>query len=163
MIVVSDTSPVLNLARIGRLDLLERLYGQVLMPSAVLQELRLVASGLDATFDIDALPWFIVADASDRRRVDELRTNLDSGEAEAIALAIEHRADLLLIDEKLGRRIASAEGLTVTGLLGVIAHAKRVGAITEAKPVLDDLIRIARFWIGPALYKEVLTHLDERP
>lgn len=162
MIVVSDTSPVLNLARIGRLDLLERLYGHVLMPSAVREEFRKAASGFGNPVDIDALPWLVVADASDRRRVDELRANLDLGEAEAIVLAIERRADLLLIDEKLGRRIASAEGLTVTGLLGVIVHAKRVGAIAAAKPIIDDLIQAARFWIGPALYEEVLTHLDER-
>ena len=76
-------------------------------------------------------------------------------------LAIERRADLLLMDERRGRRIAMAAGLTVTGLLGVVARAKRAGLIDLGKPVLDDLIQIARFWIGPDLYAEVLAELGE--
>ena len=83
--------------------------------------------------------------------------DLGRGEAEAI----ERRADLLLVDERRGRRTASATGLRVTGLLGVVVTAKRAGLIDLAKPVLDELIQIARFWIGPDLYAEVLTELGE--
>jgi hypothetical protein len=90
--------------------------------------------------------------------VQEFREDLDRGEAEAIVLAIERRADLLLVDERRGRRIASAAGLTVTGLLGVVARAKRAGLIDLGKPVLEELIRTARFWIGHA---EVLAELGE--
>ena len=92
----------------------------------------------------------------------ELREDLDLGEAEAIVLAIECRADLLLVDERRGRRTATAAGLTVTGLLGVVARAKQAGLIDLAKPVLDELIHVARFWIGPELYAEVLAELGER-
>jgi predicted nucleic acid-binding protein len=111
--------------------------------------------------DFDSLSWLVVAAAKDRRRVEELRADLDLGEAEAIVLAVERRADLLLVDERRGRRTASASGLTVTGLLGVVAAAKRAGVIDAAKPVVDELIRTARFWIAPALYAEVLARLDE--
>lgn len=76
-------------------------------------------------------------------------------------LAIERRADLLLVDERRGRRSAIAAGLTVTGLLGVVATAKRAGLIDLAKPVLDELILVARFWIGAELYAEVLAGLGE--
>jgi predicted nucleic acid-binding protein len=87
--------------------------------------------------------------------------NLDIGEAEAIVLAIERHADLLLVDERRGLRIATEAGLSVTGLLGVVAHAKRSGLIDAAKPVLDELIGSARLWISPALYSEVLDQLGE--
>jgi len=161
LIVVSDTSPVLNLARIGRLDLLPSLYRQVLIPSAVYEELIRSKSDLPPAVEIVSQPWLIVATANDQERVQELRGCLDPGEAEAIVLAIELRADLLLVDERRGRRVASAAGLAITGLLGVIATAKRAGLIDLAKPLLDELIQSARFWIGPDLYAEVLSELGE--
>lgn len=161
MIVISDTSPVLNLARIGRLELLPLLYKQVLIPSAVFDELTASKRDLPPAIDFASESWLIVASANDRPRVQEFRKNLDPGEAEAIVLAIEHRADLLLVDERRARRTATAAGVTVTGLLGVVAGAKRAGLIDLAKPVIDELIQTARFWIGPDLYAEVLAELGE--
>lgn len=91
----------------------------------------------------------------------ELRESLDPGEAEAIVLAIEHRADLLLVDERRARRTATAAGIRVTGLLGVVARAKQAGLVDLAKPLLDELIETARFWVGADLYAEVLAELGE--
>jgi predicted nucleic acid-binding protein len=161
LIVVSDTSPVLNLARIGRLNLLPSLYKQVLIPSKVFEELSASKRELPPAIDLAAEPWLIVASATNQQRVQELCAELDPGEAEAIVLAIERRADLLLVDERRARRTAANAGITVTGLLGVVARAKAAGLIDSAKSVLDDLIQVARFWIGPELYKEVLTVLGE--
>jgi predicted nucleic acid-binding protein len=161
LIVVSDTSPVLNLARIGRLDLLALLYRRVIMPSAVFEELIRSRSDLPPAIDLASQPWLTVAAANDRNRVQELLEYLDPGEAEAIVLAIELRADLLLVDERRGRRVASEAGLAITGLLGIIASAKRAGLVELAKPLLDELIHGARFWIGPDLYAEVLSELGE--
>ena len=161
MIVVSDTSPVLNLARIGRLELLPLLYRQVLIPDAVYRELIDSERDLPPAIDITALPWLMVAAAEAKDRVLALRERLDPGEAEAIVLAIERRADVLLVDERRGRRIAAEAGLKVTGLLGVVARAKEAGLIDLAKPVLDELLQVARFWIGPELYAEVLVALGE--
>lgn len=161
MIVVSDTSPILNLARIGRLVLLQSLYHVVLIPSAVYNELTHSKRDLPPSIDFDSEPWLVVATAKDQTRVQELRQNLDPGEAEAIALAIERHADLLLVDERRARKTAAASGLRVTGLLGVVAGAKRAGLIDLAKPVLDELIQDARFWLGPELYAEVLSELGE--
>jgi predicted nucleic acid-binding protein len=161
LIVVSDTSPILNLARIGRIELLPALYGKVIIPSEVDREVR--DSGSDVPlFDRSTLPWLTVAAAKDRAQAQRLRQHLDAGEAEAIALAIEYRADVLLVDERRGRRTANAAGLAVTGLLGVAANAKRTGLIDSAKPVLDELIQLARFWIGADLYRAVLTELGEQ-
>jgi predicted nucleic acid-binding protein len=152
---------VLNLARIGRLELLPLLYRHVLIPSAVHAELMASREDLPTATDLGSASWLIVASAEDQNRVRELRVDLDHGEAEAIVLAIERRADLLLVDERRARRTAAAAGLTVTGLLGVVARAKQDGLIALAKPVLDDLIQIARFWIGPHLYAEVLAEMGE--
>ena len=94
-------------------------------------------------------------------RVHELSAEIDLGEAEAIVLALERRADLLLVDERRGRRIAAKLGLRATGLLGTLAEAKRRGLVARVKPLLDDLRLRAGFWIGEDLYAEVLTALDE--
>ncbi len=116
---------------------------------------------LPNALDIGTFPWLIVAAPQGRDRVRELREILDPGEAEAIALVVERQADLLLVDERRGRRIAKAAGIKVTGLLGVVAAAKSSGHIGLAKPVIDDLIRVAHFWIGPELYAEFLKAVDE--
>ena len=162
MIVVSDTSPILNLSRIGRLDLLPRLYQRVLVPPAVASELTASAEDLPSAPNLLALPWLSVENVIDISRVRALRTELDAGEAETIVLALERNASLLLVDERRGRRIASTAGLRVMGLLGVVAAAKQAGLIEAAKPVIDDLIHQARFWVAKSLYDEVLAELDER-
>ena len=161
MIVVSDTSPILNLARIGRLDLLASLYNQVLIPPAVHAELTRPRDAVFPSLDLALFPWLILDTPRDQTRVEELRAILDDGEAEAIVLAVERRAELLLVDERRGRRAAQTLGLRVTGLLGVLAEAKRAGLIALVKPVLDELIQDARFWIGPDLYDEVLAEMGE--
>lgn len=161
MIVVSDTSPILNLARIGRLDLLRSLYGQVFIPNAVFEELTDSKRDLLPAVDLASMPWLKVVGAANQSRIEDLLENLDAGEAEAIALAIELQADLLLVDERRGRKTAADAGLTIMGLMGVVARAKRAGLIDRAKPVLDELIRVARFWIGPELYAEILAELGE--
>lgn len=160
MIVVSDTSPILNLALVGHLHLLASLYGEVLIPPTVCQELR--RSGSDAhLIDLGSCPWLAVVPAEDQAHVRQLSGQLDPGEAEAIVLALEKRADLLLVDERRARRVASALGLRVTGLLGVLVEAQRAGLIERVKPVLDDLITRAGFWIGADLYAKVLAELSE--
>jgi len=75
----------------------------------------------------------------DTSRLAQLRAQLDPGEVEAIALALERRADLILVDERLGRQVAMALGLRVTGLLGVLAEAKRAALIERVKPIIEDL------------------------
>ena len=158
MIVVSDTSPILNLRRINRLELLSSLYTQVLIPPAVFAELGANTGHVDTMGVYSSLR---VEAPRNQLRVRELQRNLDAGEAEAIVLAVECGADLLLVDERRGRRAAEAAGLRITGLLGVLADAKRVGLIDRVKPVMDDLIEHARFWISRDLYNAVLAELGE--
>jgi uncharacterized protein len=154
LIVVSDTSPLLNLAIVKKLHLLCNLYVEIVIPPAVEIEL----SRNDIVTDPS---WVQVLPAQDQEEVAQLRRNLDPGEAEAIVLAGELGGQLLLIDEKMGRQIAISRGLEVTGLLGVLAEAKSRGLITECKPVLDELIHTAGFWIGNSLRSGYLAKLNE--
>jgi hypothetical protein len=87
--------------------------------------------------------------------------NLDIGEAEAIALALELKADELLIDERLGRREAVRLGLSITGFLGVLLIAKNRGLISKVQPIIDALILQANFRISRQLYEEVLQTANE--
>jgi hypothetical protein len=86
---------------------------------------------------------------------------LDDGEAEAIALAVESRADLILLDERKGRIVTSRLGLKFVGLLGVLIEAKHNGFVDSIKPIMDDLIKKAGFWISPQLYDHILQTTGE--
>ena len=154
MIVVSDTSPILNLAAVGKLHLLRDLYAEIVVPPAVQAELSRNAVPFD-------LSWTRVVAAQAQNGVAVLREQLDPGEAETIVVASELEAELLLVDEKRGRSIAIARGLEVTGLLGVLAEAKARGLISQCQPVLDEMTRVAGFWIGDDLRSRYLRGLNE--
>ena len=155
MNVVSNTSPITNLAAIGRLDLLRLLYGSVRIPAAVFAELT-EQPNQPGGAEVQAFPWIATRPVGDRTLVTSLLGELDAGEAEAIALSIESKADLFLIDERLGRRVAARFGIRLTGLLGVLFEAKQHGYLASVKPVVDELIHVAAFRISDSLYRSVL-------
>ena len=156
MIVVSNTSPIVNLAAVGQLDLLQQLYEKLSIPQAVYREITVVGAGQPGAMEVQTLEWIGSRRVTDRVLVTVLQTELDEGEAEAIALAIELRADLLLLDERKGRMVASRLGLRFIGILGVLIEAKQRGCIPAVKPVLDDLVARAGFWVSRQLYTRVL-------
>jgi uncharacterized protein len=143
VIVVSDTSPITNLAAIGQLDLLRQLYPTIIIPVAVYNEMASVGRFVPGAVEVQTLSWIQTYTVDSVQSVIDLQTNqsnIDLGEAEAIILALELKADLLLMDERRGRTLAINNGLNVTGLLGVLLQAKRSGFITLVKPLLDQLI-----------------------
>ena len=161
MKVVSNTSPLLNLALIGELSLLQGLFDRIVVPHAVRSELegRLFRAGISAPFPMP--PWIEARPVANRPLVDSLSLELDAGEAEAIALAVEMRADLILLDERLARRVGARLGLRFVGVLGLLVEAKRRGLIPFVKPILDALLITAGFWVGNSLYKRVLAEVGE--
>ncbi len=160
MIVVSDTSAIISLSAIDQLHLIEQLYGIVLIPAAVRNEI--VAAGPTAPGATAAsLAWIQTVAVSNRSLVSSLVGQLDIGEAEAVALAVEQHADLLLMDERRGRAIATGLGVKVIGILGVLLEAKGKGLVPRLKPVLDDLTSRAGFWISKALYDSTLRAAGE--
>ena len=156
MIVVSDTSPIINLAMIGQLDLLRLLFAKIVIPEAVFREIVIEGQGQSGAEEIQQLEWFESRSVPNNALLNQLKSDLDIGEAEAIALAIELDADAVLIDEHKGRTIALQHGLKITGIIGVLIAAKQKGYISKVKPFLDDLRNIAHFWISEPLYIQTL-------
>jgi predicted nucleic acid-binding protein len=134
---------------------LQQLYGNIIIPPAVYQELINSGDAEPATLAVQTLDWIQTQPVSDRVLLETLQTNLDPGEAEAITLAVEINAERLIIDERRGRNEAIQLGLQVTGILGIALAAKQEGLIPLVQPILDDL-RANTFWIRDALYAEVL-------
>lgn len=161
MIVVSDASPLTNLAAIGRVEILRRVYGRVLAPEGVAEELREGERRGDHPPIVGVLDWLEIHEVQNWGEVTRLREDLDRGEAEAIVLASEKRADFLLMDERAGRRLAAERGLATVGLIGTLLAAKNQGFITAVRPLLDQLIEVAGFWVDRQLYHDVLRQAGE--
>ncbi|MEX6780013.1 DUF3368 domain-containing protein, partial [Limnospira fusiformis] len=105
--------------------------------------------------------WIDIQPVQNQRLVNELRTRVNVGEAEAIALAIEVKAARLIIDERLGRQTARDFGVKITGVLGILLLAKRQKLITQVQPIMDNLMQQANFRISSQLYADVLMAADE--
>jgi len=160
VIVVSDASPIIGLSAIGLLDLLQDLYQSVLVPEAVYREVTKI-SGLPGAKEIEAAQWIRRHALPANSLVTALTTKLDLGESEAIALALEQKADLLLMDERQGRYIARRMGLEVIGVLGALVEAKHRNHLAKLKPALDELASTAGFRVSGALYQKALTIAGE--
>jgi len=155
MIVVADTSPVLHLARIGRLDLIPAVFGNVIVPRAVWSELIQPGTRPDVVAAVQAAAWIEVLDDPGGQDL-----GLDPGETAAINLATLMHADAVLIDERRGRGVAVALGLTVIGTLGILAGAKRRHVVDRLRPIVEEL-RADGFWIADSLVEAFLSRLGE--
>jgi predicted nucleic acid-binding protein len=158
MPVVSNTSPLLNLAIIEHLDLLQQQFGEVWVPPGVVEELC-VGENLPGSATVaEAIEagWIQVAKVGDQALVRTLRRELDQGEAEAIALALQVQAGRVLLDEREGRRVAKTLGLQVTGVLGVLLRARHTGHLPSLRDSMVRLRNEAGFHIGNELFVHVL-------
>ena len=161
MIVVSNTSPITNLALIGRLDLLPQLYETLTIPDAVWHELVVKGAHLPSAQQIAGASWLSVRPVTNQALVLSLRQDLDAGEAEAIALSMEMDADLLLIDERIGRESAQHLGVTYMGLIGLLVQARQRDLLPQLRPVIEALRLQDGFWISDALVQRVLSDVGE--
>lgn len=160
MRIVSNTSPLSNLAVIGRLDLLKERYGRVFIPAGVWNELRALrhAHALAGLEQAAADGWLAV-EASVQAL--SFATTLDLGEMEAISLAVASRADLLLIDEIKGRAAARGFGLAIGGLLGELLHARLVHRIPSLAAEIQRLKSEARFFVSGDIERFILSQAGE--
>ncbi len=160
-IIVSDTSAISNLFVINQTAILKSLYSQIIIPEAVYFELFNFKEHDFSTFLQQNVSWIEIKTVTAKKDILKFRSQLDLGESEAIVLAKELNADLLIIDETLGRKIAAENGIKTIGLLGILLIAKKKKIITEIKPLLNLLMNKAGFRVKDDLYKRVLKEANE--
>ena len=149
-IIISDTSCLIILNKIGELNLLRQLYNTVTITQDILLEYG------------EQLPdWIEVQQAKDRYRQQLLEMQIDKGEASAIALALETTDNIVILDDWKARKLAERLGLSVTGTLGVIIRAKNTGQIQSIKPYLEK-IRKTNFRISEELEQIALKEANEK-
>jgi len=139
MKIVSNSTPLIALSRINELDLLRAIFGTIIVPSAVYNEVVLEGAGRPGVKEVANAPWIIKRDVQNLLAVSLLQMDLDRGEAEAVVLAKEIEADYLLLDEKKARRVARNSKIRIigtvgVGTVGVLGLAAKKGIISN----LDD-------------------------
>ena len=161
--IICNSSPIIGLAKVDRLDIIEKLYREIIVPEAVFDELITKGMGKAKTAEINELldqNIVKVQKVKNRELIRALRKDLDYGESEAIALALELQADLVILDEKDARDIAEFYNLKKTGLPGILIRAKERGIISSVKGYMDRLIK-AGFRIDDNLYNLIASSLNE--
>lgn len=157
MTTVCNSTPIISLSSVGQFDILQQLFGEIVIAEAVYQELK--AKQSYGYHEIDA-PFVRVMPVQGQAYCDLLLKELDKGEAETIILAKELNASRVLIDENLGYRIARNAGLNVVRTLSILLKAKEAGIIPALKPILDDMVYKGR-WYSQAVYQAVLERAGE--
>jgi uncharacterized protein len=157
--VVSNTTPIISLLKLNRIDLLQKLYAKIYIPKAVYKEIE---AGKSKGYykDLTKIDWINIIEIQNKQAV-RYFLDLDEGEAEAIILANELNADLIILDEKLGRFHAKHANLKVTGTVGVLIKAKSEKLIPDLKPLLDELT-YKDVWISEKLKFEILKKVGEK-
>lgn len=150
-IIIADTSCLIVLDKVGYLDLLNKVFGEVVITQQVFEE-----------FGKSTPPWILIEKTKNpnpNRKI--LEATLDKGEASSISLAMDYDDSLLIIDESKGRKIAKSLGLKITGTLGILVIAKSNNLIGEVKPIIDK-IKSTNFRISPQLEQLVLIKCEEK-
>lgn len=152
MKVVSNSSTLIALARINHLDILEKVVKKLIIPPAVYDDIVIKGAGRPGSAEIRQAKWIEKRNVSDQEMVMRLNSILGLGESEAIALAKEIKADLIILDDDKARKVALSEGIRISGLLAFLVQAKEKGIIERVKPLMDGL-KLKGFFISENLYK----------
>lgn len=161
---VSNSSPLIHLAAAGRFELLRMFFDEVLVPQAVWREVAEEGQGRPGATELQEASeqgWLRVVDLLDNPLAKSLQRDLDQGEAEAIALAVQQQPDVVLLDESEARKAAEVHGLVKTGVVGLLVRAKRETKIASLKEELDRLRDKAGFWIDDSLCQAALRAVGE--
>lgn len=138
--VVVNTTPLIALSHVRQLDILRKLYGEIIIPEAVYNELSVKAESICKKAVDKSLDWIRVEKIENQLAKSMYKTQLHDGEVEVMILSKEIGADVVIIDDANAKKHAKYLGLPVTGTLGVLIKAKQMGYVGELKPVLYQLV-----------------------
>jgi len=160
MIVISNATPLISLAKINKIHLLKLMYGTLYIPEAVYKEIVMGGKEKPGAQEVEKAEWIKRKMVQNRLSVSILRASLSAGESETLVLASELNGDLVLLDEKPARIMADRIEIRKTGTLGILIAAKAGGLISEVKPYVDELIA-KDFRVDNELYLEILRQVGE--
>ncbi|TVR71093.1 MAG: DUF3368 domain-containing protein [Spirochaetaceae bacterium] len=160
MIIVSDSSPLVALSIVGMLHLIERLYGELRIPEAVLEEVTV--SGKPSSRELEAFLENKTQAVRNRIAADMLGSAIGKGEAEAIILALETNASAVMIDDRKARRYARMRELPVTGTVGLLIQAKSRGLVENIYPLIYKMER-SGIRLSPRIVEIALREAGEKP
>jgi len=161
VIVVSDSTILIGLAKIGKLDLLKEVFHKIYVPEEVFREVTERGLNKPGAQFIRKTVWIKAKPVEDRTQVNLLMASLDKGEAEVLALSKEMKAELILLDEEKARKSAVIAGFNVMGLLGMLVLAKKLGLLDEIKSLIEELRR-KKFRISDGIIVQALMQAGER-
>jgi predicted nucleic acid-binding protein len=162
VIVVSDSTVLIGLSKLGKLTLLKEIFSKISIPEEVFKELVERGKSKPGSNLIRESSWIEKKTVKDKTQVNFLMGNLDKGEAEVLALAQELEADLILMDEGKARKSAVIAGFNVMGLLGLLNLAKNIGLIYEVRPFVAELMT-KKFRLSDKIIEEALIRAGESP
>lgn len=161
---VSDSSTLIHLAKIGRLNLLREFHGKIRIAPAVWKEVVEGGPNWPGSSEVEEgrrSGWIEVVVPANQALIRFLRKDLHEGESETIALAVESTPDIVFLDESEARMAAGIYGLSKSGVIGILIRAKREGRISSLREELDRLRNDAGFWIGEEVYTKALNAVGE--
>jgi len=161
-VVIADAGPLIGMARIDHLYLLQRLFKIITISPRVFEELRISSDrpGAKAVAEAVNCGWIRIVALKRPEGSAILRLLIDAGEAESIQLALEQNARLLIIDDRKGRRAAKSRGIQVIGTGGILISAKKAGFLSRVSPIIDELASTG-YRLSPQLCKRILELADE--
>ncbi|MBI3460421.1 DUF3368 domain-containing protein [Candidatus Acetothermia bacterium] len=157
--IIADSSPLIGLSRINQLELLPKLFGSVLVPPVVVEELFSKGHEKKGVEALRAATWLKTQELKDPNTLKVISSTLDPGERAAIALAYESK-EALLVDDLAARREAERLGIEIYGTLSVLLEAKVDGFIPALKPLVEALVQEG-FWLSPKLIEDILREANE--
>lgn len=157
---VVDTGPLVFLAKLDRLELLQRGADEILAPVAVLDEVLAIHDEAAKKIELASQSWLQIQTVDDRSKIRLLLADLDTGEAEVIALAQTVNANRVVMDDLDARRFAHRVGLSVVGTMGLLLAARLRGEIPSVKTEIERLRQLG-FWTNKALVEAILQAADE--